>query len=237
MTADDRASAENGPVSSEARRALADGWPILVTAVLIGIAFGVAAREIGLSALEASGMSVLIFAGAAQFAALDLIRQGASAPLIVGSVLLINLRHLLMGASLRPHLGKAPLGARLLAAYLLVDESFAMGIARYRAGGRGTGYYLTFGVAMWTAWNVGTLLGATLVSGAVDPRRFGLDFAITATFLAIVALGIRDRTDVAVALVAAFAAAGLRLAGASTIAVVAAGALAPLVAVAWRRRP
>lgn len=237
MTADDRASAENGRVSSEARRALTEGWPIVVTAILVGTAFGVAAREVGLSALEASGMSVLIFAGAAQFAALDLIRQGAAAPLIVGSVLLINLRHLLMGASLRPHLGSAPLRTRLLAAYLLVDESFALGIARYRAGGRGTAYYLSFGAAMWIAWNVGTLLGATLVSGTLDPRRFGLDFAITATFLAIVALGIRDRSDVAVALVAALAAGALRLAGASTIAVVAAGALAPLVALAWRRRP
>ncbi len=223
-------------MNSEARRALTEGWPVLLTAVVIGVAFGIAAREGGLSALEASGMSVLIFAGAAQFVAVDLVARGAPPLVIVGSVLLLNLRHLLMGASLRAHLGERPLGARLLAAYLLTDESFAMGVARYRRGGRGIAYYLTFAAAMWACWNLGTVLGATLVSGAVDPQRFGLDFAITATFLAIVALGIRDRTDIAVALVAAIAAGALRLAGASTIAVVAAGALAPLVAVAWRRR-
>lgn len=220
---------------AEGRRALTDGWPIVLTAVVVGIAFGIAAREGGLTPLEATGMSVLIFGGASQFAAVDLIGRGAPPLLIIGSVLLINLRHLLMGASLRTHLGGRSLGERLVAAYLLTDESFAMSIARYRRGGGGLGYYLTFGVAVWAGWNSGTVLGATLVSGAVDPQRFGLDFAITATFVAIVALGVRDRTDIAVALVAAFAAGALRLVGASTVAVVAAGAMAPLVAVAWRR--
>lgn len=222
-------------VSGESRRALTEGWPVLLTVGVVGIAFGIAAREGGLSAPEASGMSILIFAGAAQFAAVDLVARGAPVPLIIASVLLLNLRHLLMGASLRAHLGERPLGPRLLAAYLLTDESFAMGIARYRRGGHGIAYYLTFAAALWACWNVGTVLGATVVSGTLDARRFGLDFAITATFVAIVALGIRGRTDIAVALSAALVAGALRLAGASTIAVVAAGALAPLLAVAWRR--
>lgn len=223
-------------MKSEMRRAFAEGWPVLVTAMVVGMAFGIAAREGGLSALEASGMSILIFAGAAQFAAVDLIARGAPPVLVVGTVLLLNLRHLLMGASLRAHLGERPIGVRLLAAYLLTDESFALGIARYRRAGHGVAYYLTFAAALWACWNVGTLLGATFVSGTIDPKRFGLDFAITATFVAIVALGIRGRTDIAVALIAAVVAGVLRLAGASTIAVVAAGAVAPLVAVAWRRR-
>ncbi|MDQ3097985.1 MAG: AzlC family ABC transporter permease [Chloroflexota bacterium] len=222
-------------MKSEMRRAFAEGWPVLVTAMVVGMAFGIAAREGGLSALEASGMSILIFAGAAQFAAVDLIARGAPPVLVVGTVLLLNLRHLLMGASLRAHLGERPIGVRLLAAYLLTDESFALGIARYRRGVH-VAYYLTFAGALWACWNVGTLLGATFVSGTIDPKRFGLDFAITATFVAIVALGIRGRIDIAVALIAAVVAGVLRLAGASTIAVVAAGAVAPLVAVAWRRR-
>lgn len=217
------------------RRALAEGWPIFLSDVLVGVAFGIAARSGGLTALEASAMSVLIFAGAAQFAAVELVAGAAAPLLVVGSVLLINLRHLLMGASLRPYLGERPLGVRLLAAYLLTDESFALGVTRYRRGGHGIAYYLTFATGLWVCWNAGTLLGATVISGAVDPRRLGLDFTITAVFVTIVALGIRDRTDLAVAVVAALAAGALRLAGASTFAVVAAGALAPLVAVAWRR--
>lgn len=222
-------------MKDEMRRALAEGWPIFVTDILVGVAFGIAARSGGLTALEASAMSVLIFAGAAQFAAVELVAGGAAPLLVVGSVLLINLRHLLMGASLRPYLGERPLGVRLLAAYLLTDESFALGITRYRHGGRGIAYYFTFATGLWVCWNAGTLLGATVISGAVDPQRLGLDFTITATFVTIVALGIRDRADIAVAVVAALAAGAFRLAGASTFAVVAAGALAPLVAVAWRR--
>lgn len=235
MTAGKRARTDNVPVRSEVRRALVEGWPIFLSDILVGVAFGVAARSGGLTALEASAMSILIFAGAAQFAAVELVAAGAAPLLIVASVLLINLRHLLMGASLRPYLGKRPLGVRLLAAYLLTDESFALGVTRYRRGGRGIAYYFTFAAGLWVCWNAGTLLGATVISGAIDPQRLGLDFTITATFVTIVALGIRDRTDVAVALVAGFAAGALRLAGASTFAVVAAGALAPLVAIAWRR--
>ena len=235
MTAGKRANADNVPMRSEIRRALSEGWPIFLTDILVGVAFGIAARSSGLTALEASAMSVLIFAGAAQFAAVELVAGGAAPLLVVGSVLLINLRHLLMGASLRPYLGERPLGVRLLAAYLLTDESFALGVTRYRRGGRGIAYYFTFATGLWVCWNAGTLLGATVISGAIDPQRLGLDFTITATFVTIVALGIRDRADIAVALVAAFAAGALRLAGASTFAVVAAGALAPLVAVAWRR--
>ena len=223
-------------MGAEGRRALADGWPIILTALVVGLAFGIAARQAGLNALEAGGMSLLIFAGAAQFAAVDLISRGAPAPLVVMTVLLLNLRHLLMAAALRAELARRSVRERAIAAYLLTDESFAMGIAHQRRGGHGTAYYFAFAASLWLGWNVATLAGATLVSDAIDPKRYGLDFAITATFVAIVVIGIRGRADVAVALVAGVAAGALRLLGASAIAVVAAGALAPIVAVVVRER-
>jgi len=91
-----------------------------------------------------------------------------------------------------------------------------------------------FSTLLWCSWNLGTLLGAVFGAGVDDPQRFGIDFAITAVFVAIVAIGVRHRADVAVALAAALVAAALRLAGASAVAVVVAGALAPLVAFAIR---
>lgn len=217
---------------ADSRQAISDGWPIVLTSVVVGIAFGIAARQAGLAPHEASGMSMLLFAGAAQFAAVDLMARNAPAPLIVATVVLLNLRHLLMAAALRAQLANRTVAERVLSAYLLTDESFAMGIAHLRRGGRGTMYYLTFAASFWLGWNVGTILGATLFSDAIDPLRYGLDFAITATFTAIVVLGIRGRADIAVAIVASLAAGILRLVGASAVAVVAAGALAPLVAVA-----
>ena len=221
---------------TSARAALSDGWPIVLTSVVVGLAFGILARQSGLSPLEASSASLLVFAGAAQFAALDLLKNGAGPIAVAVTVALINARHLLMSASIRPLLAREPLWSRLLLAYVLTDESFAMGIARLRRGYRDVAYYATFAVALYIAWNVATLAGALFGGAVADPGRFGVDFAITACFAAIVAIGTRDRVDGAVALLAAALAVALRLAGAASIAVVVAGGLTPLVAVALRPR-
>jgi 4-azaleucine resistance transporter AzlC len=219
------------------RAAVVEGWPVLLTSVVIGITYGVVARQSGLSVAEASGSSVLIFAGAAQFAAIGLLREGAGVLEVAASVLLINLRHLLMGASLRPHFARASLVERLGLAYILTDEAFAMGIGHFRRGHRDVAYYATFGTLLWLCWNTGTLTGALFGAGVEHPERYGIDFAITATFLAIVALGVRHRSDVIVAVVAAVVAGALRLLGATTLAVVVAGAIAPIVVLFMRAEP
>jgi 4-azaleucine resistance transporter AzlC len=216
------------------RAAIVEGWPIFVTAVVVGIAFGLTARQSGLSIIETSATSIIVFAGAAQFVMVDLLRTGTPVPLIVLTVLLLNARHLLMAAAIRPFVQVASLPRRFGLAYVLTDEAFAMGIGWFRRGHRDLAYYAVFSTVLWCSWNVGTLLGALFGAGVEDPQRFGIDFAITAVFVAIVAIGVRHRADVAVALVAALVAAALRLAGASAVAVVVAGALAPLVAFAMR---
>jgi 4-azaleucine resistance transporter AzlC len=179
--------------------------------------------------IETSGSSLIIFAGAAQFAAVGLLQSGASPTEIALSVLLINLRHLLMAASLRPYFAGASLPKRVGLAYVLTDESFAMGIGWFRRGHRDLEYYATFATLLWACWNGGTLGGALFGAGIDQPQRYGIDFAITACFVAIVTIGLRHRADVIVALAAALVAAALKLAGASTVAVVIAGAVAPLV--------
>jgi len=208
--------------------ALREGWPVLLSVAVIGIPFGVLARQAGLDILQTSAMSVLLFAGAAQFAAIELLRAGANPVVVAVTALLINLRHLPMGASLRPHFGPRPLLQRLGLAYLLTDEAFAMGIGWYRRGGSGVAYYVVFGAALWASWNLATLVGAVVGGAIPDPRVLALDFAISATFTAIVALGARGRRDLAIALVAAIIAGVLRGAGLAPIAVVAAGAIAAL---------
>lgn len=218
------------------RAAIVEGWPVFVTAVVVGIAFGLTARQSGLSIVETSATSVIVFAGASQFVMVDLLRTGAPAPLIVLTVLLLNARHFLMAAAIRPFVATAPLVRRLGLAYLLTDETFALAIGWFRRGHHDLTYYTVFGGALWCSWNTGTLLGATFGAGIEDPQRYGIDFAITAVFVAIVAIGVRHRSDVAVALAAAVVAAALRLLGASAVAVVIAGALAPLAAFALREQ-
>jgi 4-azaleucine resistance transporter AzlC len=221
---------------SISRVALAEGWPVMLTSVVVGATYGVLARQAGLGVVETSASSLIVFAGASQFVMIDLLKGGAGAPAVALAVLLINARHLLMGASLRPFVDGVDRRRRALLAYVLVDESFALAIGWFRRGHRGVAYYATIGAGMWLSWNGGTLAGALLGGGIERPERYGVDFAITATFVAIVALGIRHRADVTVAAVAAVVAAALRLAGASSAAVVVAGALAPFVALALVRR-
>jgi 4-azaleucine resistance transporter AzlC len=218
------------------RAAIAEGWPVFITAVVVGVAFGLTARQAGLGVVEASGASLIVFAGAAQFVMVDLLRTGTPTPLIVLTVLLLNARHLLMAAAIRPFVATASPVGRLGLAYLLTDETFAMAIGWFRRGHRDLTYYAVFGTVLWLSWNGGTLLGAIFGAGLENPQRFGIDFAITAVFVAIVAIGARHRGDVAVAVTAVLVAAALRLIGASAVAVVVAGALAPVVAFAFSEK-
>lgn len=224
-----RAAAAPTPPVSPARAALVEGWPLILSALVIGTPFGIVARQAGLGLAETAGMSVIMFGGAAQFAAVELWRTGAGAPLVILVAFLLNLRHLLMAAALRPFVVGEPLARRLGLAYLLTDEAFAMAIGWFRRGRREIAYYVAFGLALWVCWNTATVIGSLAGAAIAEPRRLGIDFAITASFVCIVLLGIRQRTDALVAAVAAGAAAAFSLAGASVVAVVLAGALAPLV--------
>lgn len=221
---------------SAARAAVAEGWPVWVTTAVVGATYGIVARQSGLTLLETSAMSVVVFAGAAQFATLELLRGGAGPLAIAAAIFLINSRHALMAAALRPQLAREPIGRRLGLGYILTDEAFAMAIGWFRRGNREIAYYVVFGAGLWLTWNLTTLAGATFGASLERPERFGVDFAITAVFVAIVTLSVRHRADAAVALVAAAVAGALRLAGASTLALVAAGALAPLIALLLRER-
>jgi len=214
---------------------MGEGWPVLGTTLVVGTTFGVVARQAGLEPLQIVAMSLLVFAGASQFAMVQLFSQSAPIPIVIASVLFINLRHLLMATSLRAQLQRLPLLGRLVAAFFLTDESFAMATGHFRRGGRSLAYYFMFAISLYVLWNLATL-GGIVIGGAIgDPRRYGIDFAITATFIGIVVLAIRHRSDAVIAIVAALVAGALALAGASTIAVITAGAVAPLIAVFARR--
>jgi 4-azaleucine resistance transporter AzlC len=219
---------------SPKRAALAEGWPVLVTVLVVGIPFGIVARQSGLAPAEIMAMSLFVFAGASQFAMVQLFRDGAAWPVVTATVLLINLRHMLMAAAMRPYFAHVSAARRLVAAYFLTDEAFAMAIGWFRRGRTELTYYATFAVALYVLWNAATVIGMLLGPSIGEPRRFGVDFAITATFIAIVVLGVRRRSDAVVALTAALMASLLAYLGASVVAVVTAGALAPLIALVLR---
>ena len=177
--------------------------------VPFGLAFGTAALERGLTPLQALIMSATVFAGASQFAALELWRAPLPFVSLALLVLAVNARHLVLGAALSGWVNPLPRGRRLLALALLSDANFADAKAARDEGARDAGILLGGGLAMWAAWVGGTALGAYGGAALGDLDRLGVDAAMPAFFAAAVAGGLRARADpgpVAVASLVAVAA-------------------------------
>lgn len=179
-----------------------DVTPMLIGAAPFGIIYGVLAIEAGIPVLAAQLMSVIVFAGSAQFVATQLIGTGASALVIVLTVLIVNLRHALYSASIAPHTRDLPRTWKWLLAYLLTDEAYAVAISHYRdhAGKpHAHWYFLGAGAALWSTWQAATAIGIFLGTGI--PAGWSLDFTLALTFIAIVVPGLKTRADLAAALV------------------------------------
>lgn len=159
--------------------------PVALTDSAVALVFGVLAKQAGLSVLETVLMSALMFAGAAQFVVLGLWASPLPVASLILTTLVVNLRHVLMGAALRPWFSRlSPLKA-YTSLYFMVDESWALTIAQFNRGQENGSFLLGSGLAVFTGWVGGTFIGRTLGTALKDPSRFGLDFAITAVFLAL----------------------------------------------------
>jgi len=180
--------------------------PLCLFVVVFGMAFGVAAPGAGLSQLQTLAMSALVFAGSAQFAALDL--WGPEIPLIalIATTLAINARHLLMGAALYPWLKGLPTAPRYASMLLVSDSNWAMAIGDFQRGERNVGVLVGGGIALWLAWMLGTLIGVTFGAGVSSPQRFGLDVIMGCFLLAVLLGGKTDRRILACWMAAGLAA-------------------------------
>jgi predicted branched-subunit amino acid permease len=165
--------------------------PICTFVFVFAFAYGLAARDTGLSDFEVVLMSVVVFAGTAQFAALDL--WGATVPIapLLLTTLAINSRMLLMGATLYPWLRPVPTGRRYGAVILLSDANWAMSLNDLQAGRNSLGTLVGGGLALWSTWQAGTLAGLLAGAGIPDPSRFGLDMVMGCFMLSMVFVGRR----------------------------------------------
>jgi 4-azaleucine resistance transporter AzlC len=178
--------------------------PVLLALIPFGVAFGATAIDNGLSTIEALGMSVFVFAGAAQLAAIPLLSAGASVAIVVLTVLMVNLRLTLYSASLAPHFKRLPVGWKGLLSYLLTDQAYAATITHFDAGETEEPdkrwYYLGVALAIWVAFQAATLAGVFL--GAWASGGWSLDFVLPLIFIALAIPAIKDRTTAAAALTA-----------------------------------
>jgi 4-azaleucine resistance transporter AzlC len=176
--------------------------PVLIALIPFAVAFGAMAIGNGLSAFEALAMSVFVFAGAAQLAAIPLLSAGASVAVIVLTVLVVNLRMTLYSASLAPHFGRLPIGWKGLLSYLLTDQAYAATITRFDDGETEESdkrwYYLGVALAIWIIWQAGTMMGVFLGSWASE--GWSLDFVLPLTFIALAVPAIKERATTVAAL-------------------------------------
>jgi 4-azaleucine resistance transporter AzlC len=184
---DEPAPAAPSSAWAEARDGLRDIAPAMVAAVPIGLLFGAVAAAKGLTTLEVALMSALVFAGGAQFAAIEMWTLPAPVLALALSTLLVNARHVLMGASLAGKTGRFPRSARLLGFAVMADENWAMAERRATTRPLTVAYYAGMSAPFWLNWLVWTSLGAGFGSLMGDPARLGADFAFTALFIGLVA--------------------------------------------------
>lgn len=166
----------------------------LVPSVFVyGSVFGALAVQAGLLPLEVWMMSVLVFAGAAQFIAVPMIAAGASPLTVVLTTFVVNMRHYLMAATLAPAFRGFRRPWLALIAHFINDESFAVAVAR--SSPPHAFIYLGSAAAICGAFLAGVATGTVLGGLVADPTRWGLDFAFPAVFLALAAGQLRRRSD------------------------------------------
>lgn len=178
--------------------------PVLLGLMPFGMICGVAMVASGIAPLTAVAMSVLVFAGASMLAASQLLAAGAPVALVVLTAFFINLRFMMYSASLRLHLGREPLRWRLLVAYLLADNPYALSMARFSDhpdDRNKLAFYLGVSVPVWICWHLAVVAGVLI--GARLPAAWQLEFAAPLAFIAISVPLLRDRAMVAAAVASA----------------------------------
>ena len=218
---------------------LKDSIGIMVSAAGFGLVYGLSAREAAFSPIEAGAMSVLVFAGAAQFAAVGYVAGGFSIAAIVALTAFLQARHLLYAAALAPYLTDRPRWVRAALAYLLTDEAFALAIAHFRRIGRGDvrGYLIGAFVSTFIPWNVATVVGVTLGGSIPEPSRFGLDVIFPAAMGGLAVGLVTGRRELIAAIAGATLAVGIGLAWDPAAGIIAGGVLGPILGMAVRPGP
>jgi predicted branched-subunit amino acid permease len=225
------------------RAGFADMVPACIGLVPFGLVCGVGAAAAGASPLAALGLSAIVFSGAAQILAVQLLAAGAPLAVIVMTCFVAGLRFVIYSAAMAPYVRPLPPRWQKGLAFLLTDQAFAASIRRLGAGDNPHGagmHFLGGGFALWAWWQATNMAG--YFAGNVIPASWSLDFAVPLCFIALVAPHLRTAPTIGAALVAGCAVIALaslpmklNLIVAGTIGIVA-GTLADFARERWTRR-
>ncbi len=179
---------------------LSPALPVVMGYLPIGFAFGVLAINGGLTWLETLAMSVIVYAGSAQLMAVSLFANGINPFSIIATTFIVNLRHLLMSASLAPYMTDWSKGQVVAFCAELTDESFGVQSLRFEQGQNDAPLSLGINLTCQLAWVAGTVLGIVAGGLITDVKPFALDYALPAMFIALLVLQIKSRLHLMVAL-------------------------------------
>ncbi|WP_139490150.1 AzlC family ABC transporter permease [Brevibacillus dissolubilis] len=220
-------------IKESVRQGLLDSLPITVSIILFGAIFGMLSMQTGLTAWESIAMSLIVYAGAAQFTTLSMISEGASMWAIVLAVFLLNSRHFLMGLSMSPYYQSFSRGKVNGLAFFLTDEQYAITLNRFRHHKSDIPYITTVSLALYLGWNGGTWIGTMAGQYVPDPESLGLGFSFTAMFLALVYYQLTSLLRIVTFFLCGATAVGLALILPSGLHLLAAGVLAFAIGYFW----
>ena len=176
------------------RAAVIDTLPTVFGYLGIATAFGVIARATGFSTITVILMSVIIYAGSAQFTTVSMLAAGSPIASIVFATFMVNSRMILMSTTVAPYFKKDSLGKGMLIGTLLTDESFALAMNKlnYTSGKMNFSWFNTENIISYSTWVIATMIGALLGNFIEDPKKLGLDFANVAMFIGLLYLQVNS---------------------------------------------
>ncbi len=183
------------PMMEEIRKGCIANLPVAASVAAYGSVLGVLAAQKQITWQTLLMMNCSVFAGSAQFVMVDMWISPLPIVEMALAVMVINLRYLLIGASLQPVFAGRPLLQKALVMHLVADENWAVTMAAYRRGEGSVGFLLGGGLCLITVWCMGTLAGHRMGLMIQHPEAYALDFAFIAVFTALAFSLWRGRSD------------------------------------------
>lgn len=178
-----------------------DMLPITTGVIPFGAVVGSIYSEAQMTSLQSIGMNILVFAGASQLAAVELMTKHAAALVVIVTGLIINLRFLLYSAAISPIIQKSRFLVKLMAAYLLTDQSYAIMSAsenKLPTNTEAVRYYFGTSICMMLVWHLSVTGG--FIFGNFAPASWSLEFAVPLSFIALVIPTLKNKNYLYVAL-------------------------------------
>ena len=195
------------PNSNIITTAILDIFPLSVSVIPWGILCGTLGVQAGLSPLQSQLMSLLIFAGSAQLAGIAIFNAGLGWVSLINSNVMVNIRHLLYSATFKTYVTPLSLWQRLVFAFLLTDEMFVVTEAYIKKTGKfNYRYAVAAGLFFYSVWNIATFIGIFAAQRFKNIDQLGFDFAIAATFIAMVMPMIKSKAILTAVMVSAMVA-------------------------------